>query len=99
MALSLKILQALEKVGLDQYFENNRPHWLAAAQSAHDYCENNFAGATIRQDDVFEPLLPIVERHQGLQATLSQKKLTQQYWFKRFTYLVIDRCWAEITGG
>jgi hypothetical protein len=32
-------------------------------------------------------------------AYLAKRKLTQKYWYQWFAELIVDRYWAELTGG
>jgi hypothetical protein len=96
MALTRAIEQSLERASLVTYFAKNEAAWRDNAQDAYDYTKKQFAGATVRQDDVAKALRPAVEIHKDLRNTLDEKRLSQKYWIDYFTSLVIDRSWNTI---
>jgi hypothetical protein len=98
MALTLDIEQRLEDVGLIAFFNEDREPWKQLAKKTYDFLKGNFPeGSAIRPDDVAKALKPLVEVDEDLRSKLHESKLTQQYWILRFTDLIIDRTWNEIT--
>jgi hypothetical protein len=66
----------------------------------HDFLKGNFPdGSAIRHDDVAKALQPLIEVNEELRDELHRGRLTQKYWIARFTDLIIDRTWNEITKG
>jgi hypothetical protein len=99
MALTLKAEQRLRRVGLIGVFEGSADRWLAFAKQSYQYAKTNFPPDTIvRQDDVAEFLVPLLEVDNTLTDYLSTKKLTQKYWASYFGDLIIDRCWGQVTA-
>lgn len=96
MALTLEVLQRLEKVGLTALYEDRKTVWGAMAQEAYTYVKKGFGGAQVRPDDVAKVLQPTMAIDVKLSAFLSKKKLRQKYWVKDFTDLVLDRAWAGL---
>jgi len=94
MALTLEMLQKLERAGLVAYFQAHRGVWEDNAQDAYNYTKKAFGGSKVRPDDVAKTLRPVVEIDKGLRRALDQKKgLNQKYWIDYFTNLVIDVTW------
>jgi hypothetical protein len=99
MSLTLKVAQRLEGAGLVEFFDAHKATWLKAARQAHDFVAEGFPDdATIRRDDVRQPLLSVLEVHKRLRKKLADESLKQKYWVSDFTDLVIDRTWQEIHG-
>jgi hypothetical protein len=98
MALTLDIERRLEDVGLVEFFNKDRDTWKGLAKRTYDFLKGDFpAGSTIRRDDVAKVLIPLVEVNENLRDRLHEKSLTQKYWISRYTDLIIDRTWNEIT--
>jgi len=98
MALTLRVEQRLDRVGLIQVFEDSRERWKGLAERSWVYATQNFPeGTTVRRDDVKEFLTPLLEVDKPLTGYLTGKKLREKYWASYFADLIIDRCWAEIT--
>jgi hypothetical protein len=98
MALTLDVEQRLEDVGLIEFFNDDRERWKELAKKTYDFLKGSFpAGSVIRRDDVAKALKPLIEVDEELRDQLHANKLTQQYWILRFTDLIIDRTWNEIT--
>lgn len=97
MALTLEVEQKLVDVGLVKLFLDHRAAWLAAAKQSHDYTSKNFPlHAKCRPDDMAKSFLPIIEVNEDLRSFLAANKLTQKYWIKHFTDLIIERVWDEL---
>jgi hypothetical protein len=100
MALTLEFEQRLGDAGLIEFFDVHRDAWKALAKKAHDFLKGNFPdGSAIRHDDVAKALQPLIEVNEELRDELHRGRLTQKYWIARFTDLIIDRTWNEITKG
>jgi hypothetical protein len=98
MALTLKVEQRLEDVGLIKFFGEDRDTWRGLAKQAYQFVKGNFPeGSTIRPDDVAKALFPLIEVDEDLRDKLHEYKLKQKYWISDFTDLIIDRTWTEIT--
>jgi hypothetical protein len=99
MALKREIELKLEDAELTQFFIAHENDWLAMAQTMYDLVKELYPqGALIRPDDVAEYLLPALKVDDGLRTELASRHLRQNHWFVRFTDLVVDRCWARISG-
>lgn len=100
MALTLEFEQRLDDAGLIEFFDGHRDTWKALAKKAHDFLKGTFPdGSAIRHDDVAKALLPLIEVDEQLRDELHRCRLKQKYWNARFTDLIIDRTWNEITKG
>lgn len=99
MGLSLVVEQALEDVGLIEFYDRNGAPWKKLAKETHDFVKAHFPpGAKIRRDDVSEALISYLKVDESLTDFLKAEKLSQKYWFGRFADLVIDRTWDEISA-
>jgi hypothetical protein len=99
MALTLQVLQRLQRVELTKFYEETEETWTTLAKNVYDFVSTNYpSGETIRPDDVAQNLLPFVQVEESLTNKLSEKKLKQKYWKSDFCDLVVDRCWGTITG-
>lgn len=102
MALTALWDQQMKAIELDKLFERHRSEYKAMAIEAYKYTALALksSGETVRQDDVALHLQAQIELDDVLKAHLDGKHKTQQYWPKRFTFLVLDRLWPElITEG
>lgn len=100
MALTLEEEQALESVGLVDFFEDDRKYWYGIALESYDFVRKTYPdGATVRVDDVAKVLLPIVDIDEKLRAMLSKEKLRQKYWRRYFCNLILERCWVDIENS
>lgn len=100
MALTLETEQKLERAGLIDFFEKERGDWGKMASRTYAHLKEQYPPkARIRHDDVAKILLPILEAEKSLTDFLSGEQLRQKYWYRHFTDLIIDRCWAELSSG
>jgi hypothetical protein len=101
MALSLVKEQRLGDARLTELYEDKLDLWRAMARQAYAYAVQYIeaSGAQIRQDDVVPVLQPVLEVTPELRRFLERAKLRQQYWYEWFAELIVDRLWAELTGG
>jgi hypothetical protein len=97
MALTLVEEQKLEGAGLVTYLGTHQAHWLATLKGTHGFLKASLpSGTQIRPDDVATSMLLLVQTDEDLQAYLVGKGLKQQFWFKYFTNLIIDKFWSQI---
>lgn len=97
MSLTQLEEQRLKKAGLIAYFEAHRPAFQASAKGLLDYLKGNWpANSIVRPDDVAKSLLAVVEVDTDLQNYLATEKLKQQYYYKYFTNLILERVWDDI---
>jgi hypothetical protein len=98
MSLTATDYQSLKRVGLTKFFTDNRAMYLALAKEAYGYAKKCVGptGQNVRPDDVAPLLLQALELNDKLTNWLAGKRLTQQYWYKRFGDLVIDDTWKEL---
>jgi hypothetical protein len=99
MGLTLYWEKNLRDAGLDAFFTQNRPAWLAAARDAIQYARTSFPnGGVIRRDDVAQFLIPVIEVDDDFKNYLDANRLTQKYWARHFADMVIDYTWNEISN-
>jgi hypothetical protein len=99
MSLTFKVEQRLIAVELVTFFDKGATKWRKVAKETYDFVQKHFPkGATIRPDDVAVALIPLLEVEEELGAFLQLNKLQQQYWYRYFADLIVDRCWPSITG-
>jgi len=100
MALTALWDQQMKAIGLDKLFDHNRAAYKAMAVEAYNYTAFALksSGELVRRDDVALHLQAQIELDDVLKAHLDGKKKAQQFWPKRFTFLVVDRLWPELTA-
>ncbi len=98
MALTAVQAQGLKKLGLDQFLATNRADYKAMAKDAYEFTAKTLkaSGLPVRQEDVSGHLQAAVELDAALTAFLETKRAGQQYWPKRFTYLIVEDVWKEL---
>ena len=100
VGLTLIVEQSLESVGLVSFYDTDPEAWLKAAIKSYTYLHEGLpSGTTIRRDDVSKALLTLVEAEASFRVFLASKRLTQKYWARHFTDLVVDRNWDSISSG
>ena len=101
MALTAEDELSLKNAGLTKFFSSNRRLFMEMAQSAYEFAAGYVEGAglDVRIDDVAKALEPALRVTPKLREYLAGKKLTQQYWYRRFADLVLDRLWEDLTDG
>jgi len=98
MALTLEAEQKMMAVSLIELFDEYEAEWKEIAKQTYVFVRARFpADDKVRPDDVAKALEPMLEVNKKLANKLAQKKLTQRYWKRHFTDLIIDRVWTEIT--
>jgi hypothetical protein len=100
MSLTFKVEKRLIDADLVTFFEKGEKKaskWHKVAKETFDFVQKHFPnGATIRPDDVAVALIPLLEVEEELGAFLQENKLQQQYWYRYFADLIVDRCWPSI---
>jgi hypothetical protein len=98
MALTALWDQQMKAIELDKLFDKRRAEYKAMAIEAYAYTKSilKASGESVRQDDVALHLQAQIELDEALKAHLDKKKKAQQYWPKRFTFLILDRLWEEL---
>ena len=92
LALTLDVEQRLLKAGLVDFYRKDMETWDRKVQDAYNYLKGQYPeDSPIRPDDIAKNLVPVVTVDEGLQAELFKNKRSQQYWFRNFTDLIIDR--------
>lgn len=101
MALTAVELQALIDEELDKFFENNHDLYRDMARDAFEFAQRGVeaAGFDVRIDDVIKVFEPMLEIEPTLRDFLTDGKLRQKYWPKRFGNYVLDQLWEELTGA
>jgi len=97
MSLTLRVEQRLTAVGLVVFYDGSASAWKDLAKKSHDFVIATFPKhAIVRQDDLKELLIPLLEVNKSLGEFLKQNKLTQRYWVEYFAELILDRTWQSI---
>jgi hypothetical protein len=98
VALTAEDELSLGNAGLIKFFNNNKKLFREMATSAYAFAAGYVedAGLEVRIDDVAKALEPALRVTPKLRTYLAGKKLTQQYWYRRFADLVLDRLWKEL---
>jgi hypothetical protein len=97
MALTQKKLQDLTDAGLVAFFDGDQA--ILRAKAKHAYNATRGFIKEIRPDDMVSLLVAELEVAPEFRAYLAKRKLTQKYWYQWFAELIVDRYWAELTGG
>ncbi len=99
MSLTLVIERELREAGLVKFYDGNSAPWEKLAAETYDYVKSHFpAGAKIRRDDVAGALIAYLTPDESLTDFLKTEKLSQKYWYQRFSDLIIDRTWERISA-
>ena len=98
MGLTAEVELTLRDAGLIQFFEDHKAAFVEIATNAHSYATEYVTsiGLPIRRDDVAKILVPALETNEQLREFLAEKKLRQQYWYRRFADLIMDRLWGGL---
>lgn len=97
MSLTLEAEQMLTSVNLVKFFKTHVGKWTTLARRCHAFVKQNFPdSAIVRPDDVAKALLPFIEVDADLIHYLNSKRLSQKYWFRHFSDLILDRTWKQI---
>ena len=99
MALTAESVQQLGNASLIDFFNNNRPLYLAKAKRAYGYAAEYVkdSGEKVRVDDVAAPLVLALKVGDPVINYLGKKKLAQKYWYDRFADYILDQVWTELT--
>lgn len=98
MALTAAEHQALIDAELTDFFEDNRDLYREMARAAFEFARQGVdaAGFDVRVDDVIKVFEPMLEIEPTLRDFLTDAKLRQKYWPKRFGNYVLDQLWEEL---
>lgn len=100
MALNYRDQLALETVGLVDLMKKSRKFWFDKTKHAYDYTVQHVVPTSgrVRPDDVVQVLEPGLQVTTQLRTFLAEKKLREQYWYRRFGDLLLDTFWDELTA-
>lgn len=98
MGLTARKSLKLEDAGLDDLFDQEEELWTEMAQEAFNYTADSVKGAgePVRPDDLIPVMVPVLEVTQVLRVYLSEKRLSQNYWYTWFGELIVDRVWDQL---
>ena len=98
MALTSEEYVALETTGLVAFFGRHREEYVTLARRAYAYARSYLdeQGLEVRVDDVSQALEPALRVRADLRDYLAEHRLTQQYWYRRVSDLVLDKAWSEL---
>jgi len=99
MALTLEKYQRLEGAKLTDLYEDHKALWRAKGNDAYSYTNGFIAPSPVRPDDLLQPLQAALVVSKELKNHLAAKKLSEKYWPLWFAELIVEKCWAELTGG
>ncbi len=101
MALTADEFVALETTGLVTFFDLHRETYLRLARRAYSYARSYLdeAGLSVRVNDVAVALEPALHVRTELRKFLAEHRLTQQYWYRRFSDLIVETAWSELSRG
>jgi hypothetical protein len=101
MALTADEFVALQTTGLVKFFGLHRETYLSLARRAYSYARSYLdeAGLEVRVNDVAVALEPALHVRSELREFLAEHRLTQQYWYRRFSDLIVETAWTELAGG
>jgi hypothetical protein len=101
MGLTADEFVSLQTTGLVKFFDLHREIYLQLARRAYSYAHSYLdeAGIEVRVNDVSVALEPALHVRAELLEFLAEHRLTQQYWFRRFSDLIVETAWAELSTG
>lgn len=100
MGLTADIELSLRDSGLIGFFEQHRQAFVELAHASHEFCLGYVTneGLPLRPDDVAANLVPALKTNRTLREFLQKKSMRQQYWYRYFADLIMDRLWEELSG-
>lgn len=100
MGLTADVEQSLRDAGLIAFYETHESALAEMAQSSYGYADGYVSAIPLplRRDDVAKILVPALTTNEPLRDFLAGKKLRQQYWFRHFADLILDRQWEVLHG-
>lgn len=100
MGLTADVELSLRDTGLIKFFEDHRDAFKEIAVASYEFSLGYVtdAGLPLRTDDVAQNLANALTTNQTLREFLQKKSKRQQYWYRRFADLILDRVWKELTG-
>lgn len=101
MALTADEYVALQTTGLVKLFDLHREAYLGLARRAYSYAQSYLAeaGLEVRVNDVAVALEPALHVRVDLREFLAEHRLTQLYWYRRFSDLIVESAWPELSAG
>src|SRR4051794_19257328 len=101
MAVTADEVVALETSGLVQFFRLNREAYLRLARPAYSHPQSYLdeAGIEVRVNDVSVALEPALHVRAELREFLAEHRLTQQYWYRRLSDLIVETAWTELSAA
>lgn len=101
MGLTAEVELSLDDAGLLEFFEDRRTIFTEMAQEAYDYASGYVEriGLPLRRDDVAKILVPALTTNEPLRECLAGKRLRQQYWYRNFADLILDRLWEDLADA
>ncbi len=100
MGLTAEVELSLRDAGVIDFFDDNREAFGEMAAASYEYALGYVTdtGLPLRRDDVSKILVPALTTNEALREFLQNKKMRQQYWYRHFADLILDRLWEELTG-
>lgn len=100
MGLTADVELSLRDTGLIKFFDDHREAFAELAASSYNYCLSYVAksGLRLRPDDVAKNLVPALTTNEALRDFLQKKSKRQQYWYRHFADLILDRLWEDLGG-
>ena len=101
MALTADEYVALEATGLVKFFDLHRETYLRLARGAYSYAHSYLSdvGLQVRVNDVAVAIEPALHVRGELREFLAEHRLTQLYWYRRFSDLIVESGWAELSAA
>ena len=101
MALTADEYVALQTTGLVTFFDLHRAAYLQLAGRAYAYAQSYLheAGLEVRVNDVAVALEPALHVRTELREFLAEHRLTQLYWYRRFSDLIVESAWLELSAA
>jgi hypothetical protein len=98
VGLTADVELRLRAAGLIDFYKGKVPAFKALAARAYSYTYGyvEATGLPLREDDVANDLVTALVVNADLRAYLAKRKLPQQYWYRRFADLILDRLWEEL---
>jgi len=79
-------------------FEKKKAIWLKMAKEAYAYTKSTVPGQP-KRDDVAPHLELALQTRKEFAVGKDERRSTARLWDRRFADLIVDRTWAELTGG
>jgi hypothetical protein len=99
MGLTAELELKMTDAGMVKFFDQHRSAFEEMAQESFEYAWGYVhpTGLPVRPDDVAVALELALRTNDTMRKFLAAKRLGQQYWYRYFADLILDRVFAQLS--